>query len=203
MPEPVDVPLEFQIPNGEAQPLDAETARWHLEELLLLREHASEAMRNQYRIQTEAEAAAEASRRAYRELLQAFVEVVDELRRSHVEAAAHMIAPPATERQGWFGKKRDAPPARADDAATEWLAVFGRLWRMAENRLRQSDVHRVELIGQNLKAIQFAGQSVQRWIAVKGGANDQTIQQEHKGLWVERDGQHVTLVQRGEVGGDK
>jgi hypothetical protein len=70
---------------------------------------------------------------------------------------------------------------------------------MAENRLRDLDVERVDLIGRNLRELTWKEHKVHRWVSLKGGSEESPVQREFKGLWIWSKSQKATPIQRGEV----
>jgi hypothetical protein len=177
-------PEEFHIDTAEGRPLDPQEEGEQLDQLLALRDTLAQLSRNGYRRAAEAEAQVKAGQRQNLALLQVAVGVVDELRRLVGDA----------------GSRLGAGAPGAEDARA-WLGAFDKLVAHATARLEALDVHRVPLLGEDLRGLAFEGQPVKGWVSVLNRPDGEppVIREESQGLWVLRQGGQLLLVQRGEA----
>jgi hypothetical protein len=90
-----------------------------------------------------------------------------------------------------------APTPLADD----WLIAIERHVASAVQQLETREVYYIALHGQDLREIEFEGQSLKPWVAIKNRPTSERLLviEELRGLWVGRLEGRVVPIQRGEV----
>lgn len=206
---------EFAIDTSAAAPLDIATAAERLEELLALRGTLTNHAREVFRVQREAEDSIQAQRKQATTMTQAVVAVIDEFERLLADTRRNLAVSPAAadastsgQPVGFLGRlltrRRAAPPVTTSAAGgveSAWLEAFGRVTAHWTGKLEDLGVHRVPLLGKDLKTLAFRGTLVKQFVSVKnkpqGGSL--VVTEELRGLWLTTNDGQLLPVQGGEV----
>jgi hypothetical protein len=196
---------EFVIDTNGKKPLSPRQAVLQCEELLSLRGRLESLERQAFEYEVRQEESQRAAHRRWLKTLQTAVAIVDELRRLVDDTRRNLpTASPRPAPAAWRlrFRRKPAPEKPADDLANTWLEAIARHSAAAIQRLYDHDVFNIELLGEDLRELEFEGHDVQRWVGVKNRPTTEgklVVRKEIQGLWVGRIEGQLVPIQRGEV----